>query len=165
MRAPREALGDGEERKRRPRPRAGPEGEARLRAVEGAGSSRTGGQGPTAQGRDAHAAQDGRAGDADRCTVARQDGVPEPAAAARGDAVAPEGRVGAWRARPRPRNRRGPSTSRPRRSASTGPATSSARRSSPKLQARLKRAEAKNKELQVRYGNRPAARRPRTAVY
>ena len=34
-----------------------------------------------------------------------------------------------------------------------------------KLQARLKRAEAKNKELQVRYGNRPAARRPRTAVY
>ena len=33
------------------------------------------------------------------------------------------------------------------------------------LQARLKRAEAKNKELQVRYGNRPAARRPRTAVY
>ena len=34
-----------------------------------------------------------------------------------------------------------------------------------KLQAQLKRAEAKNKELQVRYGNRPAARRPRTAVY
>ena len=33
------------------------------------------------------------------------------------------------------------------------------------LQARLKRAEAKNKELQVRYGNRPSARRPRTAVY
>ena len=34
-----------------------------------------------------------------------------------------------------------------------------------KLQAQLKRAEAKNKELQVRYGNRPSARRPRTAVY
>ena len=34
-----------------------------------------------------------------------------------------------------------------------------------KLQARLKRAEAKNKELQVRYGNRPDQRRPRTAVY
>ena len=34
-----------------------------------------------------------------------------------------------------------------------------------KLQARLKRAEAKNKELQVRYGNRPAAKGPRTAVY
>ena len=34
-----------------------------------------------------------------------------------------------------------------------------------KLQAQLKRAEAKNKELQVRYGNRPDQRRPRTAVY
>ena len=34
-----------------------------------------------------------------------------------------------------------------------------------KLQAQLKRAEAKNKELQVRYGNRPAACRPRAAVY
>ncbi len=31
--------------------------------------------------------------------------------------------------------------------------------------AQLKRAEAKNKELQVRYGNRPDQRRPRTAVY
>ena len=34
-----------------------------------------------------------------------------------------------------------------------------------KLQQQLKTAEAKNKELQVRYGNRPEARRARTPVY
>mmetsp|Transcript_20951 Transcript_20951/g.64577 ORF Transcript_20951/g.64577 Transcript_20951/m.64577 type:complete len:326 (+) Transcript_20951:280-1257(+) len=135
VRPPREALGDGAEGKGRARPRAGPEGEARLCAVEGAGSSRKGGQGPAAEVRDAHTAQDRRAGDAYRFTVAGQDGrAVATAAAARGDAVAPEGRAGAVGGRrharettnaaagagPRPPGRGAPQVPDPRRRAQEG---------------------------------------------
>ena len=76
----------------------------------------------------------------------------------RGDAVAPEGRVGAVGGRRHARETdTGPRP--PGRGAQVSEGDVERKKELAKLQAQLKRAEAKNKELQVRYGNRPAARR------